>query len=190
MKNNEFITSDNHFFHENVIKYSNRPFRDKHEMNEKMIMAWNNKVPRDAILYHVGDFSFGKAEDTLKILNRLNGTIRLIKGNHDKINPLIKDKFDWIKDYYESKTEDGRKIVMCHYPLLTWNGAHRGSWQLHGHCHHSLERINQYTTRFDVGVDSTPKYSPLTPYAPYSFGEIKKIMDKREYVNIDHHEKR
>ena len=87
---------------------------------------------------------------------------------------------------YESKTEDGTKVVMCHYPLLVWNKSHYGSWCLHGHSHHSLDSLNVKTKRFDVGVDTTVKYDNSS-YAPYSFSEIKKIMDKRQYKSVDHH---
>lgn len=187
MKNNEFVVSDTHFSHNNIIKYCNRPFVDKYEMNEKMIMAWNNKVPYNGIVYHLGDLSFGTPEETLKILNRLNGTIRLILGNHDRISPIFKSRFEWIKEYYESKTENGRKIIMFHYPIFSWNGASKGSWHFHGHCHHSIEKHNVNITRFDVGVDSTPQYTPQTPYAPYSFQELKRIMEKRIYKITSHH---
>ena len=48
---NVFFTSDTHFDHANVIKYCNRPFRNKHEMNEAMIQNWNSVVkPGDTII--------------------------------------------------------------------------------------------------------------------------------------------
>jgi calcineurin-like phosphoesterase family protein len=189
MKNNEFITSDHHFGHENIIKYAKRPFKNKDEMNACFIEAWNNKVPKGSIVYHLGDFGFLNPKELSSIRHRLNGTIRLVLGNHDKDidSKETRHLFEWIKPYYESKTEDGTKIVMCHYPFLTWSSSHHGSWNLHGHCHHSIDSLDMKTKRFDVGVDTTVKYSPDTLYAPYSFLELKKIMDKRTYVPVDHH---
>ena len=52
-------------------------------MNETLIANWNNKIPKDALVFHLGDFAFGGNWD--KILSRLNGNIVLIEGNH-KIN--------------------------------------------------------------------------------------------------------
>ncbi len=182
MKDNEFVTSDNHWGHANVIKYSKRPFSDVYEMNESMIDAWNKKVPKGAVVYHLGDFAFMKPKKIVNLIRRLNGSIRLVKGNHDKgvLNPEVKKCFAWIKDYYESKTDDGTKVVMCHYPFMTWNKSHHGSWNLHGHCHGSLKAPP--TKRMDVGVDTT------SDYAPYSFSEVKAFMDSRNYKSVDHHE--
>ena len=95
--NNIFLTSDQHFFHGNIIKYCNRPWnsgkdsdgniivtqKDIEEMNEEMIMRWNSVVPNDGIVYHLGDFALGDRNKIKEILPRLNGKINLIMGNHD-----------------------------------------------------------------------------------------------------------
>lgn len=53
------------------------------EMNEALISIWNSTIqPKDTI-FHLGDFSFGNVEETMAILQRLNGKIHLIQGNHD-----------------------------------------------------------------------------------------------------------
>lgn len=94
---NIFLTSDQHFFHGNIIKYCNRPWnsgkdsdgniivtqKDIEEMNEEMIMRWNSVVPNDGIVYHLGDFALGDRNKIKEILPRLNGKINLIMGNHD-----------------------------------------------------------------------------------------------------------
>lgn len=184
MKENEFVTSDQHWGHANIIKYSHRPFKHVDEMNEKLVQAWNAKVPKGSIVYHLGDFAFMKPWDFINLRKSLNGTIRLIHGNHDKVidKPEIKELFEWIRPYYESKTEDGTKVVMCHYPFLTWNKSHHGSWNIHGHCHGSLKAPP--TKRMDVGVDTNPNY------APYSYQEVKEFMDSQTYKAVDHHDKK
>ena len=184
MKENEFVTSDHHWGHANIIKYSKRPFKNVDEMNDNLVNAWNAKVPKGSIVYHLGDMAFMRPWDFVNLRKRLNGTIRLIRGNHDKSvdKPEVKALFEWIKPYYESTTDDGTKVVMCHYPFMTWNKSHHGSWNLHGHCHGSLKAPP--TKRMDVGVDTNPNY------APYSFEEVKAYMDARNYQAADHHDQK
>lgn len=181
MKANEFITSDTHFGHANVIRYSNRPFSSVEEMDEKLIARWNAKVPQGGVVYHLGDVALCREDRAAGILKRLNGSIRLVKGNHDKnIRGDLAKRFEWIKDYYETYTDDDVKVVMFHYALLTWNKSHYGSWMLHGHSHGSLR--DQGGLRMDVGVDTHPNYEP------YSFAEVERFMRTREFVKVDHHD--
>ena len=65
-----------------------------------MIKKWNDKVRKNDEVVILGDFSFGKPEETMEILKRLNGTKYLIKGNHEK---YLKDsKFDKTLFNFES----------------------------------------------------------------------------------------
>jgi calcineurin-like phosphoesterase family protein len=184
-----FFTSDTHFGHRAVLKYSNRPFIDVQEMDEEMIRRWNAIVSPSDVVYHLGDVSFHRQERTLEILAALHGTIHLIKGNHDRANREVVKRFASIENYAEL-TMPGcdaacvnceQKIVLCHYPLMTWNKSHYGSWHLHGHSHGNLKAPK--TTRLDVGVD-------CHAYAPLSFEEIRKEMATRSYLAVDHHAER
>lgn len=53
-----FFTSDLHLGHDNVIKYCNRPFKDGNHMNNSLIRNWNQRVKKDDLIYHLGDFCF------------------------------------------------------------------------------------------------------------------------------------
>lgn len=177
---NLYFTSDTHFFHTRIVTLAHRPFNSVDEMNEVIIKNWNAKVPdRDSHVFILGDLSFGKPEQTIEVLNRLNGTIYLIKGNHDKhlTNKVLKC-FAFSKDRYLLKASDGNRVVLDHFPLYTWEGAHRGSYHFHGHCHGTLGK--EYTTRTDVGVDTNN-------YTPYSYTELINKLSKRKYKVVDHH---
>ena len=96
-----WITSDTHFYHKNIIRYANRPFKDVKEMNNEIIRRWNSVVGKNDIVYHLGDFSFGNRRQKIEILSKLNGRIILLKGNHDrgKSNKWWKDLgFDEVFD--------------------------------------------------------------------------------------------
>jgi len=189
MKNTYFI-SDPHFGHKNIIKYANRPFESVDNMNETIIKNWNNLIKPNDEVYILGDVSLTNQEETNKILNRLNGRLYLIKGNHEKSVMSSKenrDRFEWIKDYYELKYEyNGKRnmIVMCHYAMRVWNKSHHGSYHLYGHSHDSLE-YEQWGKSMDVGIDSAARI--LGEYRPFTFDEIDGILSQRVSKEIDHH---
>lgn len=151
-------------------------------MDEALIKAWNEVVPKNGIVYHLGDFSFHRKGETLGLIDRLNGRIRLLRGNHDKIvKGEVLKKFEWVKNYYEAKGPGGVKIVMCHYAFLTWNKSHYLSWNLHGHSHGSL--LPRDAKQLDVGVDT----NDLKPYTEL---EVETYMSKKGLDVVDHHTKR
>lgn len=179
---NIYFTSDLHFGHTNIIKYSNRPFTSVHEMDEGLIENWNKTVNSNDVIWLIGDIFFSNAERAKEILLRLKGKKRLILGNHDKVirnNKSVQDLFDKIYPDLHQEYINGDLVVMCHYPLLTWNKAHHGSFMLHGHCHNTIPYDPKYR-RLDVGVDAQN-------YAPISFDEIKSKLgsalkgDVRDY---------
>lgn len=127
---NVFFTSDTHFGHTNIIKYCNRPFKDSHEMDETLISNWNSIVKTGDHVFHLGDVAFGRgveASYVKTILNRLNGSIFLIKGNHEKLALANHHRFSWIKDYEEIEIE-GQRIILFHYGQRTWHHDIRGTW--------------------------------------------------------------
>lgn len=93
-----FFTSDTHFNHANIIDFCKRPFGSVEEMNEALIANWNRVVSKDDIIFHLGDFCFGGSEVWNSILDRLNGKIYLILGNHDIQNfrPSYFERFEHV----------------------------------------------------------------------------------------------
>lgn len=155
---NVWFTSDHHFFHRNILKFmkDTRPqFSSIEEMNEGLIQSWNEQVkPRD-IVYHLGDFAyrFNRHYDNMtNFTQRLNGHKFLCIGNHDMdfikaIDKSIFMEIFHLKTYKLYK----KKIVICHYPMLEWDGSSKGSWHLHGHSH-GKKTIKLYNS-IDVGID-------------------------------------
>ena len=50
-----WVTSDQHFYHSNIIKYCNRPFKSAEEMNEAMFTRWNSTISKDGKVFFLGD---------------------------------------------------------------------------------------------------------------------------------------
>ena len=124
-----FLTSDHHWFHKNIIKYCNRPFNSMEEMNCNLIEKWNSVVNQEDIVIHLGDFAFrGMARE---IRPKLNGTIILIRGNHD----------------YSIGEDDGfiiidgtlkiGNLILSHKPLHQFE-IPKGFINVFGHIHHHL----------------------------------------------------
>jgi len=173
MKPDEFVTADTHFGHKNIVRLAARPFESIEAMNRELIQLWNAKVPKNAVVYHLGDFALAKRSVALEVLDQLNGRIRLVLGNHDQvIKGEVADRFEWVKCCYDSKTEDGIRVIMRHYPCLTWRHSHHDSWHLHGHEHASLP--DEGIRRLDIGVDAHPNYEP------FSYHEVFALMQDRK----------
>lgn len=115
-----FLTSDTHFNHLNILAYEpvSRPFANVEEMNEVIIERWNSVVSPEDEVYHLGDFFMGKLTDIKPILNRLNGKITLIRGNHDQNNriKIFKENNIEVKniEYIQYK---GKYFILCHFPI-------------------------------------------------------------------------
>ncbi len=175
-----YFTADLHFYHKFMA--SHRGYDNVEEMNSDIINRINRRVTSDDELYILGDLSFSNVDNTARILSELNGRKYLIKGNHDNDKKLIKlqTHFEWIKDYHLLKLSiEGIKyyLIMFHYPLMTWDRAHHGTWHIHGHSHGNL--VSNETTRMDIGWDIKNDL--------FTFDDIKNIMTNRKYIIIDHH---
>lgn len=177
-KDNIWFTSDTHFGHNNIIKYCNRPFTSVEEMDEHLIQSWNQLVNVDDLIICGGDFSLCNTKKTKSVLSQLNGNKILIRGNHEKSvlgNKETRDFFNGgiydllnitiIDDEVEYGFQD---IILCHYPMLTWDKSHRGSWQLFGHVHGMLDNNPALSpNQMDIGVDSHN-------FKPISYQEVKE----------------
>lgn len=129
-----WVTSDTHFGHENIIKYSNRPFHDVTDMDETLIHNWNMLVQPGDKVYHLGDVWMGSGERAYHNLRRLNGKKRLILGNHD--NPLSAPLKIFQKIMLFRSFRD-LGLMLTHVPVHPSSiiRAGEGAINVHGHIH-------------------------------------------------------
>ena len=164
-----YYIADLHFFHDALNRQMDcRGFANAEEMNAYMLKKWNGKVrPEDEVVI-LGDLSGGKTEETNELLKKLNGKLYLIQGNHDRFGKnkaYDASRFMWIKPY-EELHDKKRKVVLCHYPILCYNGQYRTddqgnprSYMLYGHVHDTLDErllndfIRQTRQTTKIGMD-------------------------------------
>ena len=177
---NIWFTADTHFCHEHIIKFSHRPFRDAAEMNDELIRRWNETVPEDGIVFHLGDFCQGNSSDWNNIMCLLHGKIYLILGNHDVKNmrPGYAQRFEQVAEQMTISV-GGQSIILNHNPFLCYGGSYRDVWQLFGHVHSGPNSISGldhprlkmlFPLQYDVGVDNND-------YCPVSFAKVKANIE-------------
>lgn len=81
-----WFTSDTHFGHENVLKFTDRPWETIQQMNSVIVANINARVGMNDELYILGDFSFKMtAQDAYGLRKKITcKKVHLVPGNHDK----------------------------------------------------------------------------------------------------------
>ena len=140
-----YMISDTHFNHKKIIEYCKRPFKDIKEMNDTIINNWNKIVKKDDVVYHLGDFFLGSKYDLKDIVDKLNGKIYLIRGNHDRLTAKSYEDCG-IKELKNAPIiMDDYKIVLSHSPIPD-TMIKNGYINIHGHIHQKrIEEIYDNT---------------------------------------------
>lgn len=183
-----YFTSDLHFYHKNICKFTRRNEVVQQEHHEEwLIDIWNSTIKKSDKIWHLGDLTFlTKYEEVASLLKKLNGQKFFIKGNHDRTNILNQLKNDnliqnWYQ--YEEIKISATPVCLFHFPIASWHKQGYGSLHLHGHCHGS------YTTGkgkiLDVGIDSA--YTLTGKHRFFSEEDIANYMSHRELQTVDHH---
>ena len=147
-----WYTADLHLGHANILTICNRPFESVEQMNASYIQGLKSVVRKHDDLWILGDVSVGRSVATKSLVENLlrcvPGRKHLVKGNHDaKWNSDL----GWHSVHDISEIRDGdTNLVLCHYPMRSWNRRHWGALQLFGHVH-DAHRGGQDS--INVGVD-------------------------------------
>ena len=133
-------------------------------MDKVIINRWNQTVSEKDTVYHLGDFFLTYTEKQMEIMDKLNGNIILIRGNHDRQTDtkLIK-RLGFKKAYDKLVLED--RYILTHRPI---EEVEKGYINIHGHTHSQRENDDKH---FCVSVENTG-------YRPIPFERIKNNIDK------------
>ncbi len=209
-----FLVADTHWNHNKEFLYKKRGFSSIEEHDETLVQRWNETVrPQDSVI-HLGDFIVGAGEKSeskaIEFLNKLNGNITLLWGNHNAgIRTIFKkevqkilgaaytDESEVYPVYFNErirflghyclaqvKTDKRTQFVFCsHYSHRLWIDSNKNVVSASGHSHGSDIECNpeyKYHKRLDVGIENFGK--------PLDFDDYMSIMDSKEIKVIDHHD--
>lgn len=193
----DWVTSDLHLGHANILKYCERPGDGSVEsMNEALVEKWNAVVrPRDRV-WVLGDIVMGKRDETIGYVNRLHGKISLIPGNHDDIHPMYagtKTGADHRVAVYRDNLDEILPVevlafgmVWSHFPYVgaytdhaeedrsarydPWSPQDRGKVLVHGHVHDEWQtRLSPAgSLMINVGADAWD-------HTPLSFEQVAEL---------------
>lgn len=183
-----FFSSDFHFQHKNLClgcslwenKSGCRPFNSIQEHDSIILDNINDTVGENDVLFHLGDFAFGKKENIPELRKKINcKSIISCRGNHDvSIDNYYKNLFDDFQDRYSFYI--GKQYLICdHYALQVWENNHNGAIMLHAHSHNNIDHKDDGKI-LDVCLEGHK-------YRPWSYDEIVSYMDSKPIVARDHH---
>ena len=180
------FTSDPHYGHANVIKYSDRPYNSVDEMNESLISNYNSYIGvRDNCLW-LGDCFLCPFKQAEQIMSRLNGRKFLVLGNHDRRAARMASLGFELVMSSATLNIDGNIVRASHFPYIgtlslelkedkieqskmpRWKRS-RGEFLLHGHTHSKSICKPGDLRQIHVGVDAWD-------YRPARFEKIRDII--------------
>lgn len=168
----EWIISDTHFYHRNIIRYCNRPFTSVEQMNQVLIENWNSLVKSSDVVFMLGDFALGNKEQIIELGKQLKGQKVLIMGNHDggSYQTYWDAGFEMISRYPIIIHEH---YILSHDPQpLVDNGKYAN---IYGHIHDHDASLHPSPRAFCACVERTN-------YKPVLFNDIKNLLEEKGAV--------
>lgn len=164
--NKTYLISDLHIYHENIMKYESRPFRDMDHMIKSILINWNNTVKKDDKVFLLGDVGFHCKEKIKEFVMQLNGRKLLILGNHDRSHSV-----KWWTDCGFQEVSKYPIIlkkfyILSHEPIYL--NENMPYMNIHGHLHSQKFDSKQFV---NVSVE-------CINYTPIDFETIKIVPDE------------
>ena len=162
----QFLISDLHLGHRNIIHYCRRPFFSSREMDEVLIGNWNCRVSPGDEVFYLGDLCHGRnAPPAAEYLSQMNGRIHIIAGNHDEAIPGAVTSL--------TLRHGEREFLLVHDPATA--AANFPGWIIHGHHHNNhmgtYPFINAESRTINVSAE-------LLDYIPVSIAELCTILQQ------------
>ena len=163
MSEHIYFIADLHFGDDNIRRYENRPFQNTGQMDEELIRRWNTAVTAKDQVYVLGDFGADGKEH--EVLEKLNGIIFLVKGNHDtKSSEYYRNA--GFQEVYDLPVIFSDFWILSHEPLYVNRNMPYAN--IFGHVHGSPVYSDYSSQHFCVSAERID-YTPIL---------MEKIMEK------------
>lgn len=184
------VTSDTHFSHRNIAKYTGRPFDNSvttYAMDDALRRNWNQVVAEDETVLHLGDAALGKIEESLLSYEQVNGQTILIPGNHDEVSSVSRTKLakkERLRPVYEQVFEIILPEIGVQLVAVS-NGKERSLQASHYPSFgdsHDKGKIDRYA---DLRPD--PKNGPIIHGHTHSHDAVGPDFPREFHVGVDAH---
>lgn len=135
-------------------------------MDETMIDNWNERVKPEDLVYHLGDFAMNVTV-AKAARPKLNGTIRLIAGNHDDLLKYASTgMFQRISESrnLETVSPQLKGVYATHRPIMLGETV---QFNVHGHIH---DRNSDTRRHINLCVEKTD-------YRPVHLDELIQMVE-------------
>lgn len=152
------------------------------ERDEVIIRNWNATISKNDTVWLLGDVAYAPEAEFISLMRKLNGHKRIVMGNHDKswmwrLNETHKGDVVSVCDYAKV-SDDGRKVVLSHYPIAFWDGQHKGAYHVYGHVHGTdEERLFQEFGKSLVEAGHLPEFRAVNAGIMVT-GYVPKTLDQ------------
>jgi len=165
-----YFTGDQHFEHDQIMIYEDRPWKNVREMEKGITEIHNSVVGPDDVVWNLGDLSLVKPDNVRfydRIVGNLNGHKHLILGQtHDSCKPFyyVNRGFTSVHTAIQLNVE-GHDVICAHDPAV-WNAIPNKDEIIFlcAHVHKFFKSIKERKT-VNVGVD-------VWDFKPVSMEEI------------------
>jgi calcineurin-like phosphoesterase family protein len=179
--------------------WSARGFKNVKDQNDSLLRRWISKADENTVGFLLGDNAFGvNASSVLETFiktipfkelylmpgNHHAGWKQLLANSQNGVWDLGHKKVYFIPNYLEIIVNN-QSIVLCHYPIFSWNGQGGGSWMLYSHVHGSLQRSELGRTYQITGKNC--EVSVETCSYPVTLEDLQRFFARRMLFSPDHH---
>lgn len=186
-----YYIADTHFRDQSIFDKCKRPFKSIEDMENIIIDNWNKRVKDDDVVYVLGDIAKDDDSSIIQIFEKLNGHKHLIVGNHDHqiLDSIRKSKLFESINFIDLIMDNGRKVCVCHYPLMDWMEFNRNGILVYGHIHnksakngYSYKLMKEYykdLPAYNCGVD-------VCDFEPKTLDELINLKEANKdeaYIN-------